>query len=380
MAARADGHIGDLQASVLHRLDVPEIEVVSCHACTEEGLLAVCPNSEDIAIFQLEGTAWRHVQVLSKHTQRVTGLAWSSTQAASQKRYRLASCSEDRTAFVWDLEDSGSWRATPVELKAPRGALCVAWAPNGQRFAVGLASRDVAICYYRPEVHSFVAMKVGKSKAAVVTLAWHPTSQFLAAGSTDQRCVVYDVSEEHMLPQPKDPFGEAQVSEDAGAWVNAVLFSPTGRYLGFLPHDSTIRIKDLSGGPDAAVVKVRWKGLPFLRGAFLSDKCIVACGFDYVPVICRCSGGGQWSVSCVVDTRPPVSMPRSALASAGSFAETVSKFGGSSAHTSVARSADVPVASRGHSNTITACCALGSERFSTSALDGQVLIWQLCAT
>lgn len=369
------------QASVLHRLDVPEIDVVSCHTyAEEEGLLAVCPNSEDIVIFKLDGDMFRQLHVLAKHTQRVTGLAWSSNIEGHRHR-RLASCSEDRTAFVWDFdEDAGQWVFVPVELKAPRAALCVSWAPNGQRFAVGLASRDVAVCYYRPEVRSFVAMKVGKSKASVGAIAWHPTSQFLATGSTDYYCMVYDVNEEHMLPHPQAPFGEAQVSEDAGAWVNSVMFSPTGRYLGFLPHDSTVRIKDLSGGPNATVLIIRWKGLPFLRGAFLSDKCLVACGFDFVPVVFRCCGG-QWSVSGVVDPRPTVTMS-SSVAPHDSFAEMRSKFrGGSNAASAVAAGALDAVRSRQHTNTITACFALGGaagcERFSTSAADGHVLIWQL---
>lgn len=72
----------------------------------------------------------------------------------------MASCAEDRTAFVWDYDPgAGLWRPTVVELAAPRATLCVEWAPNGERFAVGLASRDVAICYYRPELQCWVAMK-----------------------------------------------------------------------------------------------------------------------------------------------------------------------------------------------------------------------------
>jgi len=377
--AVSGGTVHRPQASILHRFEVPEIEVINCHAfAEEEGLLAVCPNSEEILIFWLEAAVFRQFQVLTKHTQRVTGLAWSCCQGGGHSR--LASCSEDRTAYVWDFDEaSGKWRSTAVELKAPRAALCVSWAPNGERLAVGLASRDVAICYYRPEVHSYVAMKVGKSKAGVGAVAWHPTSQFLATGSTDLRCMVYDVNEEKMLPQAQPPFGEAQVSEEAGAWVNAVMFSPSGRYLGFLPHDSTVRIKDLSGGPNAAVAVVRWSGLPFLRGAFLNDKCIVACGFDLVPVIFQYSGGGQWAARGAIDVLQSVTTPCNAPDSQGSFAETRSKFGRSA--NASAGSMDAAVGSTLHTNTITACCALGGaagcERFSTSALDGQVLIWQL---
>jgi len=361
------------RASVVRRLEVPDADAVSCHALSkDEQLLALCPNTEDILIFRLQGEEFQRAHVLSKHTQRVTGLAWSCNG-------RLVSCSEDRQAFVWEPDDTVGWRSVLVELRAPRAALCVSWAPNGLRFAVGLASRDTAVCHYENTVQCWVAWKVGRSKAAVGALAWHPTSQYLATGSTDRRCMVYDVNEAR-----EEPFGQAQVTEDAGAWVNAVAFSPSGRFLAFLGQDSTARVKDLTGGPGAVVTVLRWKRLPFLRGCFLNDKSLVACGFDCVPVLIRQSQG-QWEVCGSLDIGPAGSVPASLSAgvdAAGAggrdaFDNARSRFRGSAAGAtaSSARKAELPTASSWHSNTITECSSLGGMRFSTSALDGQVLVW-----
>mmetsp|Transcript_102715 Transcript_102715/g.203946 ORF Transcript_102715/g.203946 Transcript_102715/m.203946 type:complete len:374 (+) Transcript_102715:66-1187(+) len=366
---------GGPRATILRRLEFPNTDVVTCHAFTsDERLLATCPGTEDIAIFQVHDNDIERTHVLSKHTQQVTGLAWSSSG-------KLVSCSEDRTAFVWEPLSNGGWQPILVELRAPRAALCVAWSPNGTRFAVGLSSRDVAVCYFEEKVHCWVAKKVGKSKAAVTALAWHPTSNYLATGSTDRRCIVYDVNEEQML-QGGSPFGDVQVTEDAGAWVNAVAFSPKGQFLAFLAHDSRIRIKDLTGGPTAAADVVRWRGLPFSAGAFVGERCFVAAGFDCFPVLFRQSAG-RWELYGALDAGVELSSTPSdrqkGAASRQSFNEARSRFRGSTGQSGKEKDG---VLATWHDNTITTCGLLnsgtnGAVRFSTSGLDGLVLVCEL---
>mmetsp|Transcript_144030 Transcript_144030/g.460404 ORF Transcript_144030/g.460404 Transcript_144030/m.460404 type:complete len:399 (+) Transcript_144030:105-1301(+) len=385
------GSVSTLRSNIVRKLDVSSIEVVSCHAvAADEGLLALGPNTEEVLIFQLEGSEFRLQQTLSKHTQRVTGLAWSPP--VQGQRPRLVSCSEDRTAYVWEFDESlGSWVAFIVELASPRAALCVAWAPNGQRFAVGLASKDTAVCYWMEAVESWIAVKVGRSKASVVSVSWHPNSEFLATGSTDGRCCVYNVNEESMLPDPSPPFGELQCMEDSGAWVNTVMFSTSGRYLAYLTQDSSVSIKDLSEGPQAQSSKVRWKGLPFLTGAWLNDRCFVACGFDFVPVLFQRSNG-QWECRGSVDTRaaPASPLARAGAGAGGDYAEARKHF--------APAKSDAPARETSHTSVITGCQALpcrsssggrgaiaqeeglGSEAlagFSTSGQDGQVLVWEI---
>jgi len=287
-----------------------------------------------------------------------TGLAWSI-------HGRLASISEDRTAFVWEQDGpGGNWKAVSAELRAPLAGLCVAWAPNGMRFAIGLSSNDTAVCHYQTNVQCWVALKVGQSKAAVTCVAWHPSSGYLATGSTDRKMMVYDVNEDG-----EKSFGEAQLADDMGAWVNAIAFSPTkGRILAAVTQDSTARFKNLVGGPNTPVEVVRWKSLPFLQAAFVSEQLFVACGFDCMPVLFS-QANGKWQVYGTLDVGPKAT---SVMKARESYEGARNHFKG------VAREgAEETKPITWHNNTITTCTAQGEMHFSTSALDGQVIEWEI---
>lgn len=350
---------------VARAIDLPDVDCISCHAFSaDERIIAVCPNTEEIHIFQAQPDGeFQRTRVLTKHTQRVTGLDWSHAG-------RLVSVAEDRTAFVWDPAEN--WRSVHVELRAPRAALCVAWAPNGERFAVGLSSRDAAVCHFEEQVNCWVAKKVGRAKAAVSTVAWHYTSKFLAAGSFDRRCSVYDVND-----AGEPPFGEAQVTEVVGAWVNAVAFSPSGTVLAVLAQDSTVRFKNLALGPEAPLIAVRWRRLPFLCAAFVDDRNLVACGFDCAPVLFT-SSGASWEVRGVLDAGPRNVTPAGAgPGKRASFEGAMDRFKSMTKEGLPARDTSSESAGCWHNNTITACRALpGGQRFSTSGLDGQLVVWE----
>mmetsp|Transcript_25279 Transcript_25279/g.71288 ORF Transcript_25279/g.71288 Transcript_25279/m.71288 type:complete len:357 (+) Transcript_25279:70-1140(+) len=342
--------------------EVPEVDVVSCHAFSRDGkLLALCPGSEEILLFRRRGGDFERAHVLAKHAQLVTGVDWSVSG-------RLVSVSEDRTAYVWEATGpGGGWAAVTAVLRAPLAGLCVAWAPNGLRFAIGLSSNDTAVCHYQQDVECWVAKKVGASKAAVTAVAWHPTSSFLATGSTDRKVMVYDVNE-----AGEPPFGDAQLADDMGAWVNAVAFSPPkGRILAAVAQDSTVRFKALAGGPESPVEVVRWKRLPFLQATFVSEQLLVACGFDCMPVLFS-QAGGKWHLHGILDVGPKVS---SVMRSRESYEDARNLFTRSGAKEGAEDTKSVTW----HTNTITTCTAQADMRFSTSALDGQVIEWEVLA-
>lgn len=331
------------QARVVRCLEVPGIDVVSSHAFSQDlSVLAVSPNNEEIHIFRV-GQEFQKECVLSKHTQRVSGLSFSSDG-------RLVSVSEDRTAFVWRYNQGQKlWEPSIVELKSQRAANCVEWSPDGSKFAVGLSSKEVAICTYNEEHDVWGPKKIGKFKAAVGTLAWHPNGSYLATGSADRQVHIYDSAS-----------GESQLDGDMGAWVNGIAFSESGRFVAVVPHDSTVRFKDLNAGAGGELQRVRWKGLPFLKCAFLSDSLLVACGFDKVPVLFKLAGN-SWQVVGSIDAAPKASTAQFAQAGFNKFKGGGGQDDGKATHL----------------NTITSVRALGGNKFSTSGLDGQVVLWEL---
>eukprot|EP00971_Amphidinium_carterae_P321504 6390696-Amphidinium_carterae.1 len=265
------------ELGMLKSIDIPDIESIGCHAFSRgEKLLAISPCDERVIILKAVGDDFKVLSTLTKHTQRVTGLDWSCHD-------RLVSVSEDRVGYVWTWSDDISeFRGSAAEISAPRAALCVAWSPDGLRFAVGLSSKDVSICHYEDAVRCWVPQKVGRAKAsegAITSVAWHPSSSYLATGSTDRRCIVYDT-----VHRGAD-FGKPELVENVNAWVNCVAFSTAGTFLVLASQDSTLRFKQLLKGPAEPLEVVQWRGLPFLRAVFLAEQCLVACGFDCQPVI-----------------------------------------------------------------------------------------------
>mmetsp|Transcript_35869 Transcript_35869/g.78530 ORF Transcript_35869/g.78530 Transcript_35869/m.78530 type:complete len:360 (+) Transcript_35869:85-1164(+) len=344
---------------------VEAAEVVNCHAFSpDESILAVCPNNEEIHIFEAQtpGGELRRAHILKQHTQRVTALAWSCNG-------KLASVSEDRTASVWErAANSGGWNAVLVELKATRAALCVAWAPEGTRFVVGFSSCDVAICSFKEQAQCWVATKVGKSKDAVAAVAWHPKLDILATGSVDGCCTVYQMDQN---------IRESKVAEilAADAWVNAVAFSPSGRTLAFASQDSSVRFKDLGGSREAPATVVRWSRLPFLQVVFSSERCLIAAGFDNIPVIFRLTATSRWEAVGFVDASPRAGITGSkSKVPRGSFEGAREHFRNMGSREQQMIQAG---ASSWHSNTITCLAVLSKARFSTSAVDGQVITWEL---
>jgi WD40 repeat protein len=325
-----------------------DIEVVSCHAFSlDTSTLALCPNNEEIRILRKKGDEYQDDDILKKHTMRVTGLAFA-------RDGRLVSVSEDRCAYVWTFNASSkSWVSGTVELKATRAALCCQWSPTSERFAVGLASKEIAICQFDEGVGCWVTKKFGRHKASVTTLCWHPTAGYIATGSTDRKWMVIDADD-----------GSPQITEDAEAWVNAVSFNPTGSTLAIAAQDSSVRFKDMTGSPEAAPQRIQWRKYPFLRLVFVNDTTLVACGFDNVPVVFSQSGG-QWQTIGSVDAAAQSGPSQTR----GSVSGALEKFQGTTAKGSSSGST--------HQNTITALSALGENGFATSGLDGQVCLWKL---
>lgn len=106
-------------------------------------------------------------------------------------------CSHDRNAYVWNLEQDAktgatSWQPTLVLLRLNRSATCVRWSPNEDKFAVASGARAIAVCQFDEESNWWVSKHLKRPlRSSVLGLDWHPNSVLLASGSADGKARVF---------------------------------------------------------------------------------------------------------------------------------------------------------------------------------------------
>jgi actin related protein 2/3 complex subunit 1A/1B len=74
---------------------------------------------------------------LSQHDKIITAVDWAP------HTNRIVTCSQDRNAYVWALNDQGVWKPTLVILGINRAATNVKWSPSEEKFAVASGARCV---------------------------------------------------------------------------------------------------------------------------------------------------------------------------------------------------------------------------------------------
>ena len=127
-------------------------------------------------------------------------------------------------------------------------------------------------------------------RSTVTTVAWHPNSVLLAAGSTDAHARVLssfvkgvDARPESSVWGERLPFNTVcgEYLNNSAGWVHGCAFSPNGNALAFTAHDSSITVVYPSGPeePPNAVVSLSTQLLPFLSLIWNGESEIIAAGY-----------------------------------------------------------------------------------------------------
>lgn len=150
----------------------------------------------------------------------------------------------------------------------------------------------IAICYFEEENDWWVSKHLKKPiRSTITTVAWHPNSVLLAAGSTDAHARVFSsfIKGVDARPEPgvwgeRLPFNTVcgEYLNNSAGWVHAVSFSPSGDALAFAAHDSSITVVYPNGAdqPPKAVVSVSTQLLPFMSLIWNGEAEIIAAGYD----------------------------------------------------------------------------------------------------
>jgi len=344
-------------------------------------VIAFCPNNNEVHIYKFFTDKWEKLHVLSKHDQIVSGIDWSRSSN------KIVTVSHDRNSYVWTQEGS-DWIPTLVILKLNRAALCVQWSPKENKFAVGSGAKSVCICYYEQENNWWISKVIRKRhESSVTSLAWHPNNIYLATTSTDGKCRVFstfikgvDTRGSQSSTSTDSKFGEQIAQLDlSSTWVFGVRWSASGKTLAYAGHNSMIYFVDeVESAPAAQNLALR--DLPLRDVLFVSERTVIGVGFDCNPMIFAADETGLWSFVGFLDERKAT--PSTSKAS--QLSEALGKLYGQSKQGTSSDSVE-PSKPRGgaHENCITCIVPLTKgrdgtiKRFSTSGLDGKIVVWDL---
>jgi len=253
---------------------------ITCHAwnadCTQ---IVVACNSPLLEVYQVKGNSWEKIHVLEEHHQLVSAVDWNHATN------RIISCSHDRNVVVW--EKSETWKPDLVNFFQKRGVLDAAWSKKGDKFVVGSGSKTIGVGYFQDNLNAWNTRKARLNESSITCVRFDPSGLVVAAGSTDSTCIVMTAFLEDVDSNSAhegrfagvNTFGEVLYKIEAGAWVNALAWSPDANWLAVAVHNSKVVFTDFRKD----VEKV-WESKPFMSMDFVDNQTLICGGFDLTPI------------------------------------------------------------------------------------------------
>ncbi|KAK6171616.1 hypothetical protein SNE40_019767 [Patella caerulea] len=379
------------------------IQPVTCHTWNKDRTgLALSLNSSEVQLYKKNANKWQPTHTLTEHGQRVTSIDWAANSN------KIVTCGADRNAYVWTMNEDGSWKPNLVILRINRAATFVKWSPNERKFAVGSGARLISVSYYEDENNWWVSKHIKKPIRSTVTcIDWHPNSVLLAAGSTDFKARVfsgyikeYDTKPDASSWGTKMTFGTllAEHSNGSGGWVHSVSFSPSGDRLVWVGHDSSVNVVDAA--KESLLATVKGTFLPFKSVTWVTENSIVASGYDCNPMLFTYDNGGKLNLIKKLDEaqkKESGTMRQDSYNSISSFDldnennsdeneeeysvfSAMNRFKSLDSHATAGDSTSELKTQ--HQNTITQVCIFSGtksncSKFSTSGVDGNIIIWDV---
>ncbi|KAL0958054.1 hypothetical protein HGRIS_000231 [Hohenbuehelia grisea] len=163
---------------------------------------------------------WECVSLLEGHETECKSVAYSSTGTL------LASCSRDKTVWIWEVQPDADFECLSVMMEHSQDVKCVAWHPTEEVNA--LSSRPSL------SIHHF------------------PPEQILASASYDDTVKLY-------VDDPSDDWFCFSTLKGHTSTVWSVAWAPGGQYIASASDDQTIRIWK-------RVEQHRWESVLVLTG------------------------------------------------------------------------------------------------------------------
>ncbi|KAJ4421397.1 ARP2/3 actin-organizing complex subunit Sop2 [Gnomoniopsis sp. IMI 355080] len=258
---------------------------IADHSFSADRSTLAIARDTTVELYGRAGNAFKLKDELKGHDKLVTSVDIAPNSG------RIVTSSQDRNALVWEPSPEG-YKPTLVLLRINRAATFVRWSPSETKFAVGSGDRVIAISYFEEENDWWVSKHLKKPiRSTITSVAWHPNSVLLAAGSTDAHARVFSsfIKSVDARPEPSAwgerlPFNTVcgEFLNNSAGWVHSVAFSPSGDALAFASHDSSITVVYPSAPeqPPKAVISVTTQLLPFMSLFWSNETEIIAAGYD----------------------------------------------------------------------------------------------------
>ncbi|KAF2434963.1 structural constituent of cytoskeleton [Tothia fuscella] len=350
---------------------------IADHSFSADRKTLAVARDNNVELYERSGSGFQLKDELRGHDKLVTGIDIAPNSG------KIVTCSQDRNAYVWEPSPTG-WTPTLVLLRINRAATCVRWSPSESKFAAGSGARAIAICHFEEEDNWWVSKHLKKPiRSTITSVAWHPNSVLLAAGGTDGHARVLSGFIKGMDQRPQAsvwgerlPFNTVcgEYLNNTAGWVHDVAFSPSGDALAFVGHDSSVTVVYPAGPDEAprAVVSVTTQSLPFMSLIWSSEREIIAAGYDCEAYKLHGDESG-WALAGSVESKGRPGMADRSEESALNMFKQMDLKG---------KAKDDTKLNTVHQNTINtirvyAGGAGGVTKFSSSGVDGRVVIWNL---
>ncbi|KAL6235150.1 hypothetical protein BDW75DRAFT_230549 [Aspergillus navahoensis] len=280
---------------------------ISDHSFSADKSVLAVARENNVELYRKAGSKFSLTDELKGHEKTVTSVDIAPNSG------RIVTCSQDRNAYVWEQTPAG-WKPTLVLLRINRAATFVRWSPSEQKFAVGSGARVIAVCYFEEENDWWISKHLKKPiRSTITTLAWHPNSVLLAAGSTDSHARVFSsfIKGVDTRPEPSAwgerlPFNTicGEFLNDSAGWIHGVCFSPSGNALAFTGHDSSVTVVYPSAPeqPPRAMLNISTRLLPFNSLIWNGENEIIAAGHDCEPYRLRGDENG-WQLEGSIENK-----------------------------------------------------------------------------
>ncbi|RDB18626.1 putative cytosolic iron-sulfur protein assembly protein 1 [Hypsizygus marmoreus] len=212
---------------------------------------------------------WECASQLEGHETECKSVAYSSTGTL------LASCSRDKTVWIWEVHPDSDFECMGVLMEHSQDVKCVAWHPTEEILASASYDDTIKLYIDDPSDDWFCFTTLTGHTSTVWSVAWSPNGEYLASASDDRtvriwkhvqesqwECVLVLAGHERSVYSVTWGIGKGKGKEEGGlGWV-----ASTG-------GDGTIRVWELSeppttnGTPTANITPPNHKLIAFLRSA-----------------------------------------------------------------------------------------------------------------